>query len=196
MGEAISDRAASSLFYDARSYDVFRPKPVPEALIRRAWAMARMGPTSANQLPARLAWCISQESRDRLADCAFGDNCAKIRNAPLAVVIGYDLDFHELLPSLFARADARQWFVDPELRRVSAFRNGTLQGAYLILALRAVGLDVGPMSAFNHDAVDQEFFKDFPSYKSNFLCVAGYGDKASLPPRDRRPEFEEFNLLA
>lgn len=195
MNDMVSQRDLDILFNDARSFDTFGATPVPIDLVKRAWDLTKMGPTSANQLPARLAWCASRDARDRLAECAFGDNVAKIRNAPLAVVIGYDLDFHEQLPTLFPRADARAWFRDPEARRVSAFRNGTLQGGYLIMALRAVGLDVGPMSAFDHEKVDRAFFADTPSYKSNFLCVVGRGDRSNLPPRDPRPAFDAFNTV-
>lgn len=195
MGSAISAEAQDILFRKARSFDRFLDEPVPEALLHQVWDLLKMGPTSANQLPARLVWCASAGSKALLAKSAFGDNQEKIRQAPLCAILGMDLDFHETLPELFPRVDAKPWFRDPDTRRVSAFRNSTLQGGYLILALRALGLDVGPMSAFDNDAVDADFFADTPSVKSNFICVVGYGDPVDLPPRDPRPAFGRFNRL-
>ena len=195
MGKPITEEAIEILFEQARSYDRFLSESVPDDVVYRAWDLLKMGPTSANQLPARLVWCKSAEARNRLAALAFGDNQEKIRKAPLAIIVAFDLDFHKHLPTLFRKADAQSWFQNPAARETSAFRNGTLQGAYLIFALRSLGLDVGPMSAFDNEGVDREFFNHAPSFRSNFLCVAGQGDEASLSPRDRRPEFAEFNVL-
>jgi len=156
----------------------------------------KMGPTSASLLPARLVWCHSQSARDRLADLSSEGNQDKIRKAPAAVIIGMDQDFHEYLPELFPHADAKSWFEDdPEARKVHALRNSSLQGAYFILAARALGLDTGPMSGFDNDAVDKEFFGDQPSVKSNFISTLGYGDPSTIFDRSPRPEFDKFNSL-
>ena len=156
-----------------------------------------MGPTSANQSPARLVWCVSSESKDKLAACCLPANAEKIRAAPVSVIIGMDLDFHEQLPWLFPHVDARAWFVDNEaLRESSAMRNSTLQGAYFIIAARALGLDTGPMSGFDNGAVDAAFFGDTPRVKSNFISTLGYGDPATIFERSPRPDFAIFNTLA
>ena len=156
----------------------------------------KMGPTSANMLPARLVWCHSQQAKDRLADLAAEGNQDKIRKAPAAVIIGMDEDFHEHLPELFPHADAKSWFAgDAEARKVHAMRNSSLQGGYFILAARSLGLDTGPMSGFDNDAVDKEFFGDQPKVKSNFISTLGYGDPATIFERSPRPDFDKFNSL-
>jgi len=157
----------------------------------------KMGPTSANQMPARLVWCVSQDAKDKLAACAGGTNPDKIRAAPVSVIIGMDLDFHEQLPWLFPHADARSWFEGNEaFREVSAMRNSTLQGAYFIIAARAIGLDTGPMSGFDNNAVDAAFFADSLRVKSNFISTLGYGDPATIFERSPRPDFATFNRIA
>jgi 3-hydroxypropanoate dehydrogenase len=157
----------------------------------------KMGPTSANQLPARLVWCLSQEAKDRLASCASDTNAAKIRAAPAAVIVGMDVNFHEYLPELFPHADAKSWFDgNTELREASAFRNSTLQAAYLIMAARALGLDCGPMSGFDAGAVDLAFFADQPGVRTNLISTIGHGDRATLHPRLPRPAIEKFNRIA
>jgi 3-hydroxypropanoate dehydrogenase len=193
----LDDQALDQLFREARTFNHYTDQPVSEAELRAVWDLTKMGPTSANQLPARLVWCVSQESRDRLADCASGNNAPKIIAAPVTVIVGMDTEFHEQLPWLFPHADARSWFVgNAELRQASAFRNSTLQGAYLIVAARALGLDVGPMSGFDAGAVDQAFFADTPSVHANFIATLGHGDRATLHERLPRPDFETFNRLA
>jgi 3-hydroxypropanoate dehydrogenase len=147
-------------------------------------------------MPARLVWCVSEEAKEKLAACAGGTNPDKIRKAPVSVIIGMDLDFHEDLPWLFPHADAKSWFEGNEaLREVSAMRNSTLQGAYFIIAARLVGLDTGPMSGFSNEAVDAAFFPG-TRVRSNFISTLGYGDPATIFTRSPRPDFARFNTLA
>ena len=154
-----------------------------------------MGPTSANQLPARLVWCVSDEAKARLAACTMPNNGAKIVKAPVAVIIGYDMDFHENLPWLFPHDQtAKDWWPDQAAREPHAFRNSTLQGAYFIMAARALGLDTGPMSGFDNAMVDELFLAD-RGWRSNFLCNIGHGDPAGLFPRSPRLDFDEACVL-
>ena len=193
MPEPLPDAALDQLFRTARSYNAFLDREVTDAQIHAIWDLAKMGPTSANQLPARLTWCKSAEAKARLARHASEKNRPKITGAPVCVIVAMDLDFHEQLPWLFPHTDARSWFTGSEEgRRVSAVRNGTLQGAYLMLAARALGLDCGPMSGFDNAAVDADFFADEPKWTSNFI---GYGDPASIFARSPRPDFGTFNRL-
>lgn len=195
--DPIDDTAIAQLFTEGRSYNGYLDRPVEEAQLHALWDVMKMGPTSANQLPARLVWCVSQEAKDRLADCATGTNADKLRTAPVSVVIGMDTEFHEYLPELFPHADAKSWFDgNRELREVSAFRNSSLQGAYFILAARALGLGTGPMSGFDAGAVDKAFFADTPSVRTNFISTLGYGDPASVHERLPRPPFDKFNRIA
>ncbi|MBO9516610.1 MAG: malonic semialdehyde reductase [Porphyrobacter sp.] len=196
MPAPIDDVALSQIFGEARSFTKFLDRDVSDEQIHAIWDSVKMGPTSANQQPARLIWCKSQTSRDRLAALSSAGNKDKIRSAPVCVIVGMDLEFHEHLPWLFPHTDARSWFADDAAaRETSAFRNSTLQGAYLILAARALGLDCGPMSGFDNAAVDAEFFADEPNWRSNFICAIGYGDRESLRPRGPRPDFDTFNRL-
>jgi 3-hydroxypropanoate dehydrogenase len=150
-----------------------------------------MGPTSANCSPARFLMLRSNESKQRLKPHLSGNNAEKTMKAPVCVLIGYDLEFYEHLPKLFPHTDARSWFAGNEKKiKETALRNGTLQGAYLILAARVLGLDCGPMSGFDNDGVDREFFSG-TSVRSNFLCNIGYGKREDLFPRSPRFEFEE-----
>ena len=196
MNGPLSKDALAQLFTEARTFNTYLDIPVSIETLHAIWDLLKMGPTSANQLPARLVWCVSQEARDKLADCASGNNAPKIRQAPVAVIIGMDLEFHEHLPELFPAADARSWFVNkPELRQLSALRNSSLQGAYLIMATRALGLSIGPMSGFDNARVDEAFFSGQPSYRSNFIATLGFGDPETLHPRGPRPEFGKFNRI-
>jgi 3-hydroxypropanoate dehydrogenase len=197
MSEKLSDAALDTIFRTARSYNGYTDQPVSEAELRAIWDLMKWGPTSANQLPARLVWCTSADAKDRLAACASAANAPKIKQAPATVIIGMDEEFHEYLPEFFPHADAKSWFAHSiEARRVSALRNSSLQGAYLIIAARALGLDVGPMSGFDHAKVDAAFFADTPNIKSNFIATLGHGDPASIFGRLPRPEFERFNRIA
>ena len=155
-----------------------------------------MGPTSANMLPARIVWCVSQAAKDKLAEFCSGTNGPKIRTAPVTAIVGMDMEFYEKLPQLFPPADARSWFVGNQaLIESGAFRNSSLQGAYLIFAARALGFDTGPMSGFDNAAVDAAFFAGTP-VKSNFICTVGHGDPAAIFGRLPRLSFEEANRIA
>ncbi len=197
MTEPLSDAALDQLFRHARTYNGYVDKPVSQDQLVAIWDLLKMGPTSANQLPARIVWCVSQDAKDKLAATAGGTNPDKIRQAPVTAIIGMDLDFHEQLPWLFPHADAKSWFAGSEpAREASAFRNSSLQGAYFILAALALGLDTGPMSGFDAAAVDAAFFADTPRIRTNFISTLGYGDPATLFDRSPRPDFAVFNRLA
>ncbi len=197
MSEPLPDSALDQLFRTARTYNGYLDKPVSEAQLHAIWDLMKFGPTSANCLPARLVWCTSDDAKQRLAALALPDNAKKILAAPATVIIGMDLEFYENLTELFPHTDARSWFVgNDELAKATAFRNSSLQGAYFILAARALGLDTGPMSGFSNDAVDAAFFADQPKVKSNFISTLGYGDPASIFERSPRPDFARFNRVA
>lgn len=196
MGRPLDDAGLDTIFRTARTYNGYTDEPVTEADIRRIYDLLKMGPTSANQHPARFAWLLSQESKDKLADLATGTNPDKIRKAPAAVIIAMDWDFHEHLPFLFPHTHAKSWFEgDLEKRKEHAFRNSSLQGAYFIIAARALGLDTGPMSGFDNAKVDEAFFPDQPHVKSNFIATLGHGDPSTIFGRSPRPEFERFNRV-
>lgn len=191
MSHAINDDALDVIFRKARTQNKWLDKPVSTALLMAVYDLMRWGPTSANQSPARFVFITSKEAKERLKPYLSEGNRDKTMSAPVTAIIGYDLDFPETLPKLFPHApDAKNWFKDPVAAQVHAFRNGTLQGAYFIIAARAVGLDCGPMSGFDNAGVDKEFF---PSgrIKSNFICSLGYGDPAGLFPRNPRLSFDE-----
>ncbi|MGQ3101741.1 MAG: malonic semialdehyde reductase [Sphingopyxis solisilvae] len=197
MSEPLSDSALDQLFRTARTYNGYLDKPVSETQLHAIWDLMKFGPTSANCLPARLVWCTSDDAKQKLAALALPDNAKKILAAPVTVIIGMDLEFYENLPELFPHTDARSWFAgNDELAKATAFRNSSLQGAYFILAARALGLDTGPMSGFGNDAVDAAFFADQPKVKSNFISTLGYGDPASIFERSPRPDFARFNRVA
>ena len=196
MSEPLADSALDQLFRTSRSYNGYLDKPVSNAQLDAIWELMKFGPTSANCLPARLVWCTSDDAKQRLAALTLPDNAKKIVAAPVTVIIGMDLEFYDNLPELFPHTDARSWFAgNDELARTTAFRNSSLQGAYFILAARALGLDTGPMSGFSNDAVDAAFFADQPRVKSNFISTLGYGDPASIFDRSPRPEFARFNRI-
>lgn len=196
MGTPLNDEALDTIFRTARTFNGYTDRPVGEDRLHAIWELMKWGPTSANQMPARLVWCTSDAAKRKLADCATGSNPDKIRAAPVSVVIGMDVNFHEHLPELFPHTDAKSWFEgNTELREVSAMRNSTLQGAYFIIAARALGLDTGPMSGFDNGRVDQAFFADTPSVRSNFIATLGYGDPASVHARSPRPDFAKFNTI-
>jgi 3-hydroxypropanoate dehydrogenase len=196
MGRPLDDAGLDTIFRTARSYNGYDDTPVTEADIRAIYELVKMGPTSANQQAARFVWLTSQESKDKLADLASGTNAAKIRTAPATVIIAMDLAFNEQLPWLFPHAPtAKDWFADDETRYTHAFRNSSLQGAYLIVAARALGFDTGPMSGFDNAKVDAAFFSDQPNLKSNFISTLGHGDPSTIFERLPRPEFEQFNRV-
>ena len=196
MSQPLADAALDQLFRTARTYNGYLDTPVATEQLHAIWELMKMGPTSANCLPARLVWCTSDAAKEKLAGCAGGINPDKIRGAPVSVVIGMDLEFYEELPELFPHTDAKSWFVGNEaLIESTAFRNSSLQGAYFIMAARALGLDTGPMSGFNPDAVNAAFFADTPSVKANFISTLGYGDPATIFGRSPRPGFDRFNSI-
>jgi len=197
MSEPLPDSALDQLFRAARTYNGFLEKPVSEDQLRAIWDLVKYGPTSANALPARIVWCVSVQAKEKLTALAMPANAEKILKAPVTAIIAMDTEFYEHLPELFPHTDARSWFVGNEaLAQTTAFRNSSLQGAYFILAARALGLDTGPMSGFNNEAVDAAFFADTPKVKSNFISTLGYGDPASIFERSPRPDFERFNRIA
>lgn len=196
MTEPLNDKALDQLFREARTYNGYHDKPVSAEQLNAIWDLMKMGPTSANMLPARLIWCHSQDAKNRLASLSSPGNQEKIRKAPAAVIIGMDHDFHEHLPELFPHDDAKSWFAgDAEARKIHAMRNSSLQGGYFILAARALGLDTGPLSGFDNEAVDNEFFSDQPNVKSNFISTLGYGDPSTIFDRSPRPSFSKFNTI-
>ena len=193
---ALSAEALGQLFNDARSYNDWLDKPVTDEQLRTIWDLAKMAPTSANMQPARIVWVKSAEQKAKLAALAMDANQPKIMAAPVTALIAYDVDFHEELPWLFPHTDAKSWFEGDEAGRIEgAFRNSSLQGAYLMLAARALGLDCGPMSGFDPAGVEAAFFADNPRYKINFICSIGYGDPASVFDRSPRPDFDKFNFI-
>ena len=193
---AIAGEALEQLFRSARTANDYAPGlEVTDADCRAIYDLVKMAPTSANSQPGRFVWCISQESRDRLADCATGSNPPKIRGAPAAVVIGMDLEFYDHLPKLFPHTDARSWFAGNDaVIEATAFRNSSLQGAYFIIAARALGFDVGPMSGFNADAVDTAFFPH-SKVRANFIATFGVADPTAIFARSPRPSFDQFNRV-
>jgi 3-hydroxypropanoate dehydrogenase len=191
----LDDAALDQLFRTARSYNGFTDEPVTVAEMDAIWEIMKFGPTSANCLPARLVWCESDAAKARLAAHAGATNGPKIMAAPVTVVIGMDMEFYEQLPELFPPADARSWFAGNDAVIAStAMRNSSLQGAYFIMAARALGLDTGPMSGFDNAAVDAEFFAG-TCVKSNFISMLGHGDPATIFGRLPRPGFDRFNTV-
>lgn len=194
--DTIDDQSLDQLFRKARTYNRWLERPVSEALLRRAIDLAKMGPTSANTMPMRVVFVVSAEAKARLKPALAPQNVDKTMLAPVTAIVGYDLDFPDLLPKLFPHVDARAWFAgNAALIADTAYRNGSLQGGYLILALRAVGLDVGPMSGFDPAKVDAEFFVGTQVH-TNFLINIGYGDTTKLLPRGPRLAFEEIAHFA
>jgi 3-hydroxypropanoate dehydrogenase len=188
--------ALDQLFRKARSYNGYLDKPVTTEQLREIWDLMKFGPTSANMLPARLLWCTSQQAKDKLAAFAGTTNGDKVRKAPVTVIIGMDIDFHAQLPWLFPHnPKMADYFGDLPTREIMALRNSSLQGAYFIMAARALGLDTGPMSGFDNAAVDAAFLADTPNVKSNFISTLGYGDPATVFDRLPRPDFDTFNTI-
>ena len=193
MNIPIESQALDALFLQARTHNAWNDRPVDDAMLHRIWDLARMGPTSANCSPVRVVFVKSPEAKRRLLPALMEGNRAKTLAAPVTAIFGNDSQFYDLLPKLFPHTDARAWFAGPGkegIATTTAFRNGTLQGAYLLLAARALGLDAGPMSGFDNEKVDQEFFAG-TRVKSNFVINLGYGDSSKLYPRSPRLRFEE-----
>lgn len=197
MNQPLSDAALDQLFRTARSFNGYLDQPVTTEQLHAIWDLMKMGPTSANQLPARLIWCTTDEAKAKLAACAMPANGEKILKAPVSVIIAMDTEFHENLPWLFPHADAKSWFTgSAEFRERSAFLNTSLQAAYFIMAARGLGLDTGPMTGFAAPAVDAAFLADTPNLKSVMISTLGYGDPATIFDRSPRPDFDTFNRMA
>jgi 3-hydroxypropanoate dehydrogenase len=187
----LTDASLAQLFHDARTQNAWQDRDVPDALLRELVMVVLFGPTSANCSPARFVFVKSHEAKGRLKPFLSEGNREKTMQAPVCVILGNDLDFHEHLPALFPHTDAKSWFTGkPQKIADTAFRNGTLQGGYLIMAARALGLDCGPMSGFDPAGVDAAFFAG-TNVKSNFLCNLGYGDASALLPRSPRFDFDQ-----
>ena len=192
MSHAIDDAALAQLFLEARTHNAWQKKDVPDDLLVKLVDTLKLGPTSANCSPARIVFVKSAEAKERLKPFLSSGNLEKTMSAPVTAIIGEDLEFYEHLPKLFPHTDAKSWFTgSPEHVKETAFRNSSLQGAYLILAARALGLDTGPMSGFNKDGVTNEFFAG-TKVQANFLCNLGYGDPSALKPRNPRFSFDEM----
>ena len=190
MSQPLSDSALDQLFRTARTYNAFSGD-IPEQTLRQLYDLLKFGPTAANSTPARFVFVKSAEAKAKLGPALDEGNRAKTLAAPVTVIVGFDEDFHEKLPFLFPHTDAKSWFDGPrENRREAAFRNGSLQGAYLILAARALGLDTGAMSGFDNAKVDAAFFAG-TAIKSNFLVNLGIGDPSTIFPRSPRLPFDE-----
>jgi 3-hydroxypropanoate dehydrogenase len=194
VGQPLSDEALNLVFREAHTHSAWLPKPVDDDLLRRVYDLAKMGPTSANTAPMRLVFVKTPAGKERLKPALMAGNVEKTMAAPVCAIVAYDLRFYEQIPRLYPQNPKfADLFTAPgkeEFTRTHAFRNGTLQGAYLIIAARALGLDTGPMSGFDNAKVDAEFFPD-GRYQSNFLINLGYGDPTKVYPRNPRLEFDE-----
>ena len=191
MSDILNDAGLDLLFREARTHNGWTDKEVSDVLLQAVFDLAKMGPTSANCSPLRIVYVKSQAAKEKLKPALIEGNVDKTMAAPVTAVLGHDLEFYEQLPKLFPHTDARSWFLgNDDLIEATAFRNGSLQGAYFILAARALGLDCGPMSGFDNAMVDQAFFPD-GKVKSNFICNLGYGDPSKLFPRSPRFDFDE-----
>jgi 3-hydroxypropanoate dehydrogenase len=196
MKKPLDDTALDTLFREARSYNRWTAEPVPETRLRALYDLLKMGPTSANCCPARFVFVASKAGKEKLATCVIDSNVIKVQQAPVTVIIAMDEKFYEKVPYLFPhKPEIAEMFKDPHVGKSTMTRNATLQGAYLILAARSLGLDTGPMSGFIHDKVDAAFLAG-TSYKSNFLCSLGVGTTEQLFARSPRLSFEEACRMA
>jgi 3-hydroxypropanoate dehydrogenase len=187
----VSAECLDQLFLKARTHWVWRPEPVPLELLKELYDVARFGPTSANSSPARFVFLTTPQAKERLRPALSPTNVEKTMTAPVTVIVAWDTEFHDKLPQLFPARDMRSIFAgNAALIHETAFRNGTLQGAYFMIAARGLGLDCGPMSGFDQSKVNAEFFPD-GKWKANFLCNIGYGDPTKLFPRNPRLSFDE-----
>ncbi len=188
----LNDESLDLIFREARTHSVWLDKPVDDSLLAQVYDLAKLGPTSANMCPMRVVFVKSKAAKEKLKPALDAGNVDKTMTAPVTAIIGMDIRFYEKLPKLFPHADAKAWFKDlPEnVLEYIALRNGSLQGAYFMLAARSLGLDCGPMSGFDNAKVDAAFFAG-TTVKSNFLCNLGHGDRTKLFPRSPRLSFEE-----
>ena len=196
MNTAISKESIQQLFTAARTHHAWQERDVADGLLHEIYDLAKCGPTSANSLPMRIVFVKSKAAKEKLLPALMGSNVEQVRAAPVTAIVAYDQKFYDQLPTLFPAFDARSLFAsNPSLSEQTTFRNSSLQGAYFILAARALGLDAGPMSGFDNAKVDQAFFAN-SSWKSNFLCNIGYGDSAKLHPRGPRLSFDQACIIA
>ncbi|HEV2673977.1 MAG TPA: malonic semialdehyde reductase [Aliidongia sp.] len=196
MSTAIDERSLDTLFRTARTHNGWQDKPVPESLVRQVFDLAKMGPTSANCSPMRVVFVTTAAGKERLKPALSAGNLDKTMAAPVTAIIAQDTQFYEHLPKLFPHADAKSWFTGNDaMIQATMVRNSTLQGAYLMIAARALGLDCGPMSGFDLKKVDAEFFPD-GRFQTNFLCNLGYGDPAKLFGRSPRFDFDDVCSFA
>ncbi len=188
----LSDEGMDLIFREARTHFAWQDRPVPKALLQAVYDLMKWGPTSANCSPARLVFLTTAEAKERLKPHLIGSNVDKTMSAPVTVIVAHDLEFYERIPDLFPHnPDAKGWFEGNDAAiQATAFRNGSLQGAYFMIAARALGLDCGPMSGFDNDGVDTAFFPG-GKWKSNFLCNIGYGDRSQLFERGPRLAFDD-----
>ena len=188
--------STEQLFTEARTQNGYQPGAVSDDTLRQIYELMKWGPTAANSGPARLIFVRSPAAKDKLLGCVSPGNVNKVREAPVTAIVGMDLDFHEQLPKLFPHVDARAWFANDAAKRAeSAMRNSSLQGGYLILAARALGLDCGPMSGFDAARIDAAFWAG-SSVKTNFICSLGHGDPSKVFQRNPRLDFDEACQLA
>jgi 3-hydroxypropanoate dehydrogenase len=196
MNMPISISSIQQLFTEARTHHAWQDKEVADGLLHEIYDLAKWGPTSANSLPMRIVFVKSKSAKEKLIPALMGGNVEQVRAAPVTAIVAYDQKFYDQLPALFPAFDMRPMFVaNPAMTEQTAFRNSSLQGAYFILAARALGLDAGPMSGFDNAKVDYAFFEN-SSWKSNFICNIGYGDSAKLHSRGPRLSFEQACVIA
>ena len=196
MNTPISISSIQQLFTAARTHHAWQDRDIADGLLHEIYDLAKWGPTSANSLPMRIVFVKSKSAKEKLIPALMGGNVEQVRAAAVTAIVAYDQKFYDQLPTLFPAFDARSLFAsNPSLSEQTAFRNSSLQGAYFILAARALGLDTGPMSGFDNAKVDQAFFEN-SSWKLNFLCNIGYGDAAKLHPRGPRFGFDQACIIA
>lgn len=188
---SISQGSLNQIFHNARTHSAWQNKPVTDEVLHQIYDSMKWGPTSANTSPARILFVKSPDAKEKLLSCVAPGNLEKTKAAPVTAIIAEDMEFYEKLPKLFPQTDAKSWFAgNQELIEKTAFRNSSLQGAYLIISARAHGLDCGPMSGFDNQKMDSAFFEGTP-WRSNFICNLGYGEATKLFPRNPRLSFEE-----
>ncbi len=190
--DKVNQQALDTLFNHARTHSAWLDKKVDESLLVELFDLVKMAPTSGNCLPLRIVFVQSKEAKEKLKPCLDKGNVDKTMAAPVTALLAMDMEFYEQLPKLFPHTDARSWFVGNQKKiDDTAFRNSSIQGGYFILAARSLGLDCGPMSGFDGEALDKAFFAG-TNYKTNFICNLGYGDASKLHPRSPRPSFDEY----
>ena len=189
--KSVDQAVLAQLFTEARTHNVWQDKHVDDALLKQIYEAMKFGPTAANGSPARIVFVKSAAEKARLVECVSAGNADKTRSAPVTAIIAFDRNFHDQLPKLFPHADARSWYAGDQAKiNAAALMNGSLQGGYLVLAARALGLDCGPMAGFDANKVNETFFPD-GQWKVNFIMNIGYGDAEKLHPRNPRLSFEE-----